>query len=102
MMKSFGDMVKHAQKVQKSMGELQDKFAELRYEASSGGGMVRVVVDGKQRLKEIKLSPEALKESDVTLLEDLILTAVGEAQKTSEAEMQESIAKVTGGFKLPF
>ena len=101
-MKSFGDMVKQAQKVQKQMGELQDKFAEMRFEASAGGGMVRVVVDGKQRLKELKLSPEALKEQDITLLEDLILTAVSEAQKTSEEQMQESIAKVTGGFKLPF
>jgi len=102
MMKSFGDMVKQAQKVQKQMGELQEKFAEMRFEASAGGGMVRVVVDGKQRLKEIKLSPDVLKEPDVTLVEDLILTAVAEAQKTSEDQMQESIAKVTGGFKLPF
>ena len=102
MMKSFGDMVKQAQKVQKQMGELQEKFAEQRFEASAGGGMVKVVVDGKQRLKELKISPEALNEKDITLLEDLILTAVGEAQKTSEDQMQEAIAKVTGGFKLPF
>lgn len=102
MMKSFGDMVKQAQKVQKQMSDLQEKFAEQRFEASAGGGMVKVVVDGKQRLKELKLSPEALNEKDVTLLEDLILTAIGEAQKTSEDQMQESIAKVTGGFKLPF
>ena len=102
MMKSFGDMVKQAQKVQKQMTELQEKFADQRFEASAGGGMVKVVVDGKQRLKELKISPEALDEKDVTLLEDLILTAIGEAQKTSEDQMQESIAKVTGGFKLPF
>jgi DNA-binding YbaB/EbfC family protein len=101
-MKSFGDMVKQAQKVQRQMGELQEKFAEERYEASAGGGMVKVVVDGKQRLKELKISPEALKEQDITLLEDLILTATSEAQKTSEDAMQESIAKVTGGLKLPF
>ncbi len=102
MMKSFGDMVKQAQKVQKQMGELEEQFAEMRFESSAGGGMVRAVVDGKQRLKELKLGPEALAEKDVTLLEDLILTAVSEAQKTSEAQMQESIARVTGGFKLPF
>ena len=102
MMKSFGDMVKQAQKVQQKMGELQEQFAEMRYEASAGGGMVKVVVDGKQRLKELKISPEILAEKDVTLIEDLILTAIGEAQKNSEDEMQESIAKVTGGFKLPF
>lgn len=101
-MKSFGDMVKQAQKVQRQMSELQEKFADERFEATAGGGMVKVVVDGKQRLREIKISPEALKEQDITLLEDLILTAAGEAQKTSEDAMQESIAKVTGGLKLPF
>jgi DNA-binding YbaB/EbfC family protein len=101
-MKSFGDMVKQAQKVQRQMADLQEKFAEERFEASAGGGMVKVVVDGKQRLKELKISPEALKEQDITLLEDLILTATSEAQKTSEDAMQESIAKVTGGLKLPF
>ena len=101
-MKSFGDMVKQAQKVQKQMADMQEKLAAERYEASAGGGLVQVAVDGKQMLKELKISPEALKDGDVTLLEDLILTAVGEAQRTSEAQMQESIAKVTGGFKLPF
>ena len=100
-MKSFGDMVKQAQKMQQKMNDIQAKFAEDRYESSAGGGMVTAIVDGKQRLKEIKIKPEALAEKDVTLLEDLILTAVGEAQKTSEETMNDSIAAITGGFKLP-
>jgi DNA-binding protein YbaB len=54
-MKSFGDMVKQAQKVQRKMAELQEKFAEERFEASAGGGIIKVVVDGKQMLKEIKI-----------------------------------------------
>jgi len=101
MMKSFGDMVKQAQKVQQKMTELQARLAEERFEASAGGGMVTAIVDGKQRLKELKIKPEALAEKDVTLLEDLILTAVGEAQKASEEKMNDSIAALTGGFKLP-
>ena len=101
-MKSFGDMVKQAQKVQKKMTELQDKLAEERFEASAGGGMVTAVVDGKQRLKELKIDPEALKDSDVTLLEDLIVTAVGEAQRTSEEKMNQTISQITGGFSMPF
>lgn len=101
MMKSFGDMMKQAQKVQKQMGELQDKLADERYEASAGGGMVKAVVDGKQMLRELKLSPEAMKEGDVTLIEDLILTAVGEAQRTSADKMSEAYSKLTGGFRLP-
>jgi len=101
-MKSFGDLVKQAQKVQKKMTEVQEQLAEERFEASSGGGLVKAIVDGKQRLKELKLSPEALQESDVTLLEDLIVTAVGEAQRASEEHMKEALGKVTGGIDLPF
>lgn len=101
-MKSFGEMVKQAQKVQRKMNEVQEQLAEERYEASAGGGMVKAVVDGKQMLKELKISPEAFKEADATLLEDLILTAVGEAQKQSETKMNEAIGAITGGFNLPF
>jgi DNA-binding YbaB/EbfC family protein len=102
MMKSFGDMMKQAQKVQKQMNELQGKLAEERYEGSSGGGAVTAVVDGKQILKELKISPEALKDGDASLLEDLVITAIGEAQKTSSEKMTEAYAKLTGGFQLPF
>ena len=101
-MKSFGDMVKQAQKMQKQMAELQEKLAEERFEGSAGGGMVTAVVDGKQMLKEVKIKPEALKDADVTLLEDLIITAVADAQRRSEAHMQESMGALTGGLKLPF
>ena len=101
-MKSFGDMVKQAQKMQKKMAEAQEQLAQERFEASSGGGMVKVVVDGKQMLKEIKISPEAMKESDPTLIEDLILTAVAEAQRASEEKMNETLGQITGGMKLPF
>ena len=101
-MKSFGEMVKQAQKVQRKMAEVQEQLLHERFESSAGGGMVRAVVDGKQMLKELKISSEAFKEADPTLLEDLILTAVGEAQKQSETKMNEAIGAVTGGFTLPF
>jgi DNA-binding YbaB/EbfC family protein len=101
-MKSFGDLVKQAQKMQKQMSELQEKLADERFESSAGGGMVKAVVDGRQMLKQLTLSPEALKDGDATLLEDLILTAVGEAQRTSQARMQETLGKLTGGMNLPF
>jgi DNA-binding YbaB/EbfC family protein len=101
-MKSFGDMMKQAQKMQKNMGELQNQLAEHRYDATAGGGMVKAVVDGKQMLKELKISPKALDEKDITLLEDLVITAIGEAQRTSQEKMAEAYSKVTGGFNLPF
>ena len=101
-MKSFGDMMKQAQKMQKQMNEIQEKLVEQRYDATAGGGLVKAVVDGKQMLRELKLDPKALEEKDVTLLEDLIITAVGEAQRTSQEKMTEAYSKVTGGSNLPF
>jgi DNA-binding YbaB/EbfC family protein len=101
-MKSFGDMMKQAQKMQKQMNEIQEKLVDQRYDATAGGGLVKAVVDGKQMLRELKLDPKTLEEKDVTLLEDLIITAVGEAQRTSQEKMTEAYSKVTGGFNLPF
>jgi hypothetical protein len=101
-MKSFGDMMKQAQKMQKQMGDLQDQLAEERHEATAGGGLVKAVVDGKQMLRELKLDVRILEEKDVTLLEDLVITAVGEAQRASQAKMTEAYSKITGGFNLPF
>lgn len=101
-MKSFGDMVKHAQKVQKQMGELQEQLKDERFEASAGGGLVKATVDGKQMLLELKIDPKAVADGDLELLEDLIVTAVGEAQRSSETHMNEALGKLTGGLKLPF
>jgi DNA-binding YbaB/EbfC family protein len=101
-MKSFGDMVKQAQKLQKQMTEVQAKLAEERYQATAGGGMVKAVVDGKQMLRELKISPEAMKDNDITLIEDLVIAAVSEAQNASEKQMNETLGKLTGGFPLPF
>ncbi len=101
-MKSFGDMVKQAQKLQKQMAEMQEQLAQERFEASAGGGVVKAVVDGKQMLKELTIQPDALKDGDASLLEDLILAAVGEAQRASETRMQETLGKMTGGLGLGF
>lgn len=101
-MKSFGDLMKQAQKMQKQMTEVQEKLAEERYEATAGGGMVKAVVDGKQMLKELTISPEALKDNDPTLIEDLVLTAIGEAQRISDERMKEALGRLTGGMNLPF
>jgi DNA-binding YbaB/EbfC family protein len=101
-MKSFGDMVKQAQKLQKQMTEVQAKLAEERFEATAGGGVVKAVVDGKQMLRELKIDPSTLKEGDVTLIEDLVMAAVAEAQNASEKQMNDTLGKLTGGFPLPF
>ena len=101
-MKSFGDLVKKAQKMQKQMAEAQERLGEERFTSSAGGGMITATVDGRGKLVELKIGPEALKESDVSLIEDLVMTAVGEAQRTAETHMKEALGKLTGGIDLPF
>lgn len=101
-MKSFGDLMKQAAKMQKQMAEMQEKLEEERFEASAGGGVVTAVVDGRQMLKALTIRPEALADGDATLLEDLVLTAIGEAQKASASHQQAVLGKITGGIPLPF
>jgi DNA-binding YbaB/EbfC family protein len=100
-MKSFGDLVKQAQKIQKQMNEVQERLGEERFEASAGGGLVKAVVDGRQKLIQVTIQPDALKE-DASMLEDLVMTAIGEAQRNSEAHMKEALGGLTGGLNLPF
>jgi len=101
-MKSFGDLMKQAQKMQKQMAEVQERLEGERFEASAGGGAVKAVVNGKQKLIALTITPDALKDADAALLEDLLIAAIGEAQSASEKAMQESLSKVTGGFPMPF
>ena len=101
-MKGFGDIMKQVQKVKGDMAELQERLAEERFECGAGAGLVRVVVDGRQKVLQIKLDPALLAEKDVTLIEDLVLTALGEAQEKSEKRMHEALKKLTGGLPLPF
>jgi hypothetical protein len=84
------------------MTEVQAKLAEERFEATAGGGVVKAVVDGKQMLRELKIDPDTFKEGDVTLIEDLVMAAVSEAQSASEKQMQATLGKLTGGFPMPF
>jgi nucleoid-associated protein EbfC len=100
--KSFGDMMKQAQKIQRQMTEAQEQLGNERFEASAGGGLVKVIADGNAKIVEITLDPKVLAEKDVTLLEDLLLTAVGDAQKRAEEHKKETLGDITGGMNLPF
>lgn len=91
-------MMKQAQKMQ---DQLQKQMQELRVEASSGGGMVTVVVNGAKQLQSIRIDPEVVSSDDVEMLQDLILAAVNDAQRKAEEEMQKSMGGMLGGLKLP-
>jgi hypothetical protein len=99
--KGFGDLMKQAQKIQAQMQKVQDELASKSVEATSGGGMVTVVVNGKQDLVSIKIDPEVVDKDDVEMLEDLIVAAVNEAKRRSHEMMMDEMSKVTGGLGLP-
>ena len=96
------ELLQQAQKMQQDLQRAQEELANTEVDGQAGGGLVKAVVDGKQMLKELKLSPKMLEEKDVTLVEDLLVTAIGEAQRASQEKMTEAYSKVTGGFNLPF
>jgi DNA-binding YbaB/EbfC family protein len=83
------------------MKEVQESLGDEKVEASSGGGMVNVVVNGRQELLSIKIEPEIVKEGDLEMLEDLIIAAVNEGIKKSQAMVQEKLSAVTGGLNIP-
>lgn len=94
-------MMKQVQKMQADMAKLQEELGERTVESSAGGGMVRVVVSGKQEIKEISISPEAVDPEDVEMLQDMILAAVNEGLRKSQEMVSGEMAKVTGGLKIP-
>lgn len=101
MPKGFGDMMKQIQKMQAKMEEVQKELEGKRVEGTSGGGMVKVIANGKQEILEIKIDPEVVNKEDVEMLEDLVLAAVNQAREKSVEVQNEEMAKLTGGLKIP-
>ena len=92
------NMMKQAQQMQE---RLQKQMAEMRIEATAGGGMVTVVVNGGKQLQSIKIDPEVVVPADVEMLQDLILAAVNDAQRKADEEMAKQMGGMMGGLKLP-
>jgi DNA-binding YbaB/EbfC family protein len=101
MAKGLGNMMKQVQKMQAEMERIQEQLAEERVEATAGGGVVKVVANGRQEILEIKISPEVVNPDDVEMLEDLILAAVNQAREKAAELQTENLAKLTGGLKIP-
>ena len=99
--KGFGDIMKQMQKMQAKMEEIQKELENKRVEGTSGGGMVRVIANGKQEILEIKIDPEVVNKEDVEMLEDLVLAAVNQAKERAQEVQTEEMSKLTGGLKIP-
>ena len=95
------DLMKQAQRMQQEMMRIQQELATKTVEASSGGGMVTVVVNGRQELVSISVEPSVIDPDDVEMLQDLIMAAVNEGLAKSQDMVKEEMAKVTGGLSIP-
>jgi DNA-binding YbaB/EbfC family protein len=91
-------MMKQAQQMQERM---QKQMAEMKVEATAGGGMVTVVMNGAKQLQSIRIDPEAVSREEVEKLQDLILAAVNAAHRKADEELQRSMSGMMGGLKLP-
>ena len=88
-MQQMQQMMKQAQQMQE---RLQQQMTELRVEASAGGGMVSVVINGAKQVQSLKIDPEVVAKEDVEMLQDLIVAAINDAQRKADEEMKQKTA----------
>jgi DNA-binding YbaB/EbfC family protein len=98
---NMNNLMKQAQQMQTKLAMLQNELADREVEASAGGGMVKVKVNGKQQLLSISINKECVDPNDVSSLEELVFTAVNQAMKQSQDMVQDAMSKVTGGMNIP-
>ena len=98
---NMNSMIKQAQKMQDEITELQNDIEAREFSATSGGGVVEVVVTGAKNLKSLTIKPEAVDPEDVEMLQDLVISAVNEAMANVEKTTEEEMNKITGGVSLP-
>jgi len=94
-------MLKQMQQMQRQMAQIDEELGNEKVEATSGGGMVKVVASGKQDILEIKISKEAVDPEENELLEDMVLAAVKEALDKSRELAQQKMSGLTGGLNIP-
>ena len=100
-MKNLGQMIKQAQEMQSKMAEMQEKLAAVEMTGASGGGMVKVTLNGKNEMRAVKIDPSLVDPKDTAVLEDLVVAAFNDAKGKVDAHMAEEMAKITGGLQLP-
>jgi nucleoid-associated protein EbfC len=91
-------MMKQAKQMQE---RLQQQMAEMRVEATAGGGMVTVVVNGMKQLQSLTIDPEVVSKDDVEMLQDLVVAAVNDAHRKVDEQLGQSMSGLMGGLKIP-
>ncbi|HKH73663.1 MAG TPA: YbaB/EbfC family nucleoid-associated protein [Vicinamibacterales bacterium] len=89
------------QQARQMQEQLQKRMSDLRVEASAGGGMVTVVVNGAKQVQSITIDPEVVSKDDVEMLQDLIAAAVNDASRKVDEQLGQSMSGLLGGLKIP-
>jgi len=100
-MPNMGQLMKQAQQIQTKMAKLQEDLGDRTVEASSGGGMVIAVANGRQEVLSVKIEPEVIDPDDAEMLQDLIMAAVNDALTRAKDMVNEEMGKLTKGMNIP-
>ena len=100
-MKDLSKMLKQLQQAQSKMMEVQEELAAKSVEGSAGGGMIKVVINGRHEVLSVKIDPTVVDPGDVEMLEDLVTAAVNYAHSRVDAMIRSDMGRVTGGFPMP-
>ena len=98
---NFNNMMKQAQDLQKKMAEAQKKVESLEAEGTSGGGLIKIIIDGKNNVKSVKIDDSLISKEDVEILEDLILAAFNDGKEKIQKKISDEMSLITGGLQLP-
>jgi hypothetical protein len=93
--------MKQAKKIQEKIASMQAELESRTVEATAGGGMVAVVVNGKFEILSMKIEKEVVNPEDVDMLQDLIMAAVNEGIRKAQEMASAEMSKITGGFNIP-
>ena len=95
------NMIKQAQQLQARLVKAQEELANMTTEATAGGGAIKVVIDGKQQVRSITISPEVVSSGDIEMLQDMMVAAMNEAVDKSQKMATDHLGKLTGGLNIP-
>ena len=97
----YGSMMKQAKIMQKRMLEIQEELKKMEFEASAGGGAVKVKVNGSQEVMEVKINKDMVDAGDIEMIEDMVMVATNDAVKQSKDEVKNKMSAITGGMSIP-
>ncbi len=100
-MKDIMGMMSKVKEMQARMAQMQEELAALECEGQSGGGLVKVTLNGKGEMRKVAIDPSLMKPDEAEILEDLIVAATQDAKTKTESIAQEKMAEITGGLPLP-